>query len=344
VRGKVLAIGGLAVIAVAVLTLLGAMAGSATARTLYVEHLGSFSFEAKLPTTDGYSMYLRGHGHRNVELDLGTEDTEAPYVTMTYVTRSHVGRHDIDANFGRFGRIDLHFAGAPKRSVVHDPACHPARRELSEYGPMVGSADFETLGGVVKLNTPHLRVEEGQVERSFKTTCKPQPREEFEGPGQFAESRPQIVRKGEGFVTTLVARGHSEGQTIDLYAFDLNHEFLADMAATSTRRFGGVTESTSVHAPDQEDGPGEAGKLSILGKGVRPLGATLSASAPFSGSATYRKQPGSPPTWLGSLAVEIPGQGKLSLAGPSFTSIVCAYAGRVPERECERTVGPPHEA
>ena len=39
-------------------------------------HPASFRFEAQLPSSDGYSMFLRGYGHRRIELDLGTESVE----------------------------------------------------------------------------------------------------------------------------------------------------------------------------------------------------------------------------------------------------------------------------
>jgi hypothetical protein len=303
----------------------------------------SFSFEAQMPTSDGYSMYLRGYGHRRIELDLGTENVERPYITMSYTTEGKVNRRGIDADFGDFGRIELNFVGSPERSVSHSPNCRPHGPDLNEYGRMTGSAEFETLGGVVKLDSHQLSVE-GQTWSSPKQTCTPKPSNVVYGRTAMEARRPHRVEKGEGFVTTVMARAHTMGRTIDIYALKLNHEFVPDMAATSTRRFGKVLTSTSVHAPEGEEGPGEAVGLSIDGDGTRPRGATLSAAAPFSGSATYRKAPGAAPSWLGSLAVEIPGEGTLPLAGPEFHAIACAYASNQLQRACERTVAPPHTA
>lgn len=319
-------------------SLLAQVAPAAAAHTTV--RPASFSFEAQLPTSDGYSMYLRGYGHRRIELDLGTENAE-PYTTMSYTTEGKVSRDGIDADFGRFGRIELNLVGSPKRSVFHPPNCQPHGPDVSEYGRMTGSAEFETLGEVVKLDSNRLSIE-GETRSSPKQICTPKPSQIVYGGTAMQARRPHRVEKGEGSVTTVMARAHTLGRTIDIYAVKLIHEFVPDMAATSTRRFGKVLASTSVHAPEGEEGPGEAVGLSINGAGTRPRGAVLSAAAPFSGSATYRKRPGVEPSWLGSLAVEIPGEGTLPLAGPDFHAIACAYASNKLQRACERTVAPPH--
>jgi hypothetical protein len=342
VRAKALLFRFLVVAILAAASLLAQVATAASGQTTI--HPASFSLEAQLPTSNGYSVFLRGYGHRRIELDLGTENVEKPYITMNYTTEGKVNRHGIDADFGRFGRIELNFAGSPRRSVSHSPNCWPHGPDVSEYGRMTGSAEFETLGGVVKLDSHQLSVE-GQTRSSPRQTCTPKPSHVVYGGTTMEVRRPHRVEKGEGFVTTVMARAHTMGRTIDIYAFKLNHEFVPDMAATSTRRFGKVLTSTSVHAPEgEEEGPGEAVRLSIEGSGTRPRGAVLSAAAPFSGGATYRKRPGVAPSWLGSLAVEIPGEGTLPLAGPDFHAIACAYASNELQRACERTVAPPHTA
>jgi hypothetical protein len=342
VRAKAFLLRFLVVVFVAAASLLGQVdAAGATAQTTV--HPASFSFEAQLPTSDGYSMYLRGYGHRRIELDLGTENVEKPYITMKYTTEGKINRNGIDADFGRFGRIELSFVGSPKRSVSHSPNCRPHGPDVNEYGRMTGGAEFETLGGVVKLDSDQLSIE-GETRSSPKQTCAPKPSKVVSRGTAMEARRPHRVEKGEGLVTTVMARAHTMGRTIDIYAFKLNHEFVPDMAATSTRRFGNVLASTSVHAPDGEEGPEQGVRLSIKESGTRPRGATLGAAAPFSGSATYRKRPGVAPSWLGSLTVEIPGEGTLPLAGPDFHAIVCAYASDKLQRACERAVAPPHTA
>jgi hypothetical protein len=46
--------------------------------------------------------------------------------------------------------------------------------------------------------------------------------------------------------------------------------------------------------------------------------ATIAPPRPFSGSATYQGSTGAPPTWIGDLAVSLPGTERLSLVGPDY--------------------------
>jgi len=300
----------------------------------------SFSFEAQLPSSDGYSLYLRSEGHRKIWLDIGTEDIEKSYVTMTYTTTGRVDRNGIEADFGQFGRVDLRFSGSSQRELFPFPNCKGAKPEVQQYGALRGRVEFKSLGGVVELDAS--RVEEGHTRHAPRRTCAPKPSQVTSGGPEIAMRSGRREAESESFVKTFVARARLMERTIDLYAVKIESRVI-DLAATSTRRFGPVLVSTSVHASEDETaGPGQAVELSIAGSGPRPRGASLSAAAPFSGSATYRKRPGAAPSWLGSLAAEIPGEGTLPLAGPGFRAALCSYSSNKLERACERTVAPPH--
>jgi hypothetical protein len=283
-----------------------------------VVHPASFQFEAELPETDGFAIYLRADDHRHVRLEIESEG-EGPYTTLDYSTTGHVRRHGIDVSFGRFGRIDLHFVGKPKRYRYHFPNCKGKKPEVHTN-----------------------RVAEAHTWQTPRRTCTPQPSNIVIG-GPEAPARARLSQEEFAPVRTFLTRARTMGRLIDLYAFDLVGE-VVDAAATSTRRFGPVLVATTVHAPDGEGGPGKAAELSITGKNPRPDGASLTVGTPFSGSATFRKRPGMPATWLGSLTVKIPGEGTLPLAGPDFHAIVCGYESTKLERTCERSVAPPHTA
>ncbi|HEX4305503.1 MAG TPA: hypothetical protein VHZ54_05675 [Solirubrobacterales bacterium] len=302
----------------------------------------SFQFEAELPETDGFIIFLRAEDHRDVKLQIESEG-EGPYTTLSYSTVGQVRRHGIDVDFGRFGRIDLHFAGKPKRERFPYPNCKGKKAEVEESGDMEGAIEFEALGGIAKLHAD--QVSYAHTWQSPSRDCTPKPSRIIIGGPQappVAEGQPSSARGEEIFapLAVFLARAHPEGRLIDLYGIALDGEVI-DAAATSTRRFGPVVVATTVHAPGREGGP-NATELSLTGKGPRPDGAEFHAGAPFSGHATFKKRPGSPPTWLGSLAVRIPGEGKLSLAGPDFDAIICRYEPTKPQRACERSVAPPH--
>jgi hypothetical protein len=60
------------------------------------------------------------------------------------------------------------------------------------------------------------------------------------------------------------------------------------------------------------------------------LAALVQPPWPFEGRAGYRKSPGSPPTWRGTLRVPIPGAGTLRMAGRRFSASLCVKPTSLP--------------
>jgi hypothetical protein len=54
-----------------------------------------------------------------------------------------------------------------------------------------------------------------------------------------------------------------------------------------------------------------------------PLSGSVDPPKPFTGAATFQREPGGAFTWLGDLATELPGIGQVSLAGPAFKAEAC---------------------
>jgi len=54
-----------------------------------------------------------------------------------------------------------------------------------------------------------------------------------------------------------------------------------------------------------------------------PLSGAVDPPGPFTGTATFQREPDGSFSWLGDLAAELPGIGPVQLAGPSFEAIAC---------------------
>jgi hypothetical protein len=315
-------------------------AGSAIARAARtVVQPETFLFEAEIPTKHGWAAFLRADGHRRIELFIHHYDEEVrPYETMSYKTVGHVDRHGISADFDRFGEIHLDFPSNPKRELFPFPNCRGSKPEVIQYGEMHGKIDFEALGGLIRLDRTHV---EGQTRHSPRRTCVPKPSQVYSRRGEREIPVPKRSEP-EFSVQTFLARGHLRGRTVDLFAIDLQDEVI-DLAASSTRRFGSVLVQTTIHAPESEEpGPGKRVDLTIFGDSPRPKAADLEVAPPFLGSARYRTRAAGPPSWLGDLAVQVPGEGELPLAGPEFRAVLCGYLDTQRQRDCERAVASPH--
>ena len=190
---------------------------------------------------------------------------------MTYKTTGRVDRHGIEADFGEFGRVDLRFAGSPERSL-RSPRTARRGSPVRQEGAMRGRVEFESLGGLIQLEAD--RVEGGQTWHAPRRTCTTKP-SEFPPAGRTS-SRGRAAGS-ESRCKTFVARAHLLARTIDLFAVRFERRVI-DVSATSTRRFGPVLVSTSVHALEEHRGARRA-----LGSDPRPRyrppGATLRASA-----------------------------------------------------------------
>jgi hypothetical protein len=58
-----------------------------------------------------------------------------------------------------------------------------------------------------------------------------------------------------------------------------------------------------------------------------PRSASVNPQAPFTGSASFLQEAAGQFAWSGDLAVELPGVGEVSLAGPKFETAVCVGHG-----------------
>lgn len=335
-----------AILVVLICTLLASSGSASAVHHEAIHHPASFSFEADLPSADGYGLILRASDHHRIELAVQREPGAEPYVTMFYRVRGHVGRHGIEADLGRFGRVEMHFIGRLYEERFRFHNCRGRAAVVSRYGDLRGIFRFEALDP--KITSTVYRAK-GQTREEPARTCTPKaPQVSGGGDGSSYARRPVPAEgNGEGLVTGFSALTHADGRTVEIYAFKLNDELgggiISDMAATSTRRFGRVLVSTSVHAPEsEEEVPGEDAEFTVLGKGTRPRRAILSAPAPFLGDGTYLYRPGSAPTFLGTLSVHIPGEGTVPLAGPGFRAALCNYAQVKLQRACEATAAPPH--
>ena len=68
---------------IAALAMLGvvlslAAAGTAGAAHKVIHRRASFSFEAELPSSDGYSLYLRAKNHSDIELEVDRKGGAGP--------------------------------------------------------------------------------------------------------------------------------------------------------------------------------------------------------------------------------------------------------------------------
>jgi hypothetical protein len=64
----------------------------------------------------------------------------------------------------------------------------------------------------------------------------------------------------------------------------------------------------------------DAGPLEIS---TPPRSATVDPPSPFTGSASFQRESAKDFSWTGDLAVELPGIGEVTLAGPKFETALC---------------------
>jgi hypothetical protein len=292
--------------------------------------------------TRGYEVTVDTLGHHRVTLSVQRNGQLA-----SYTTRGKVSRHQVKANFGRFGKVNLRFHGK-RRSFPAPPhnrskprarrtVCH-GRRPQRELGRFHGTIEFDGQNGYTRLAVGRLQ---GEVRRSYRQVCRLVPVRRHKHRAQ----RPAIASAAStnpfGFnLTLLSARSRSGGALTRFTAISLEpprgipvaaKDLFSIITASLQERVGRVRIFRSVMqfaAPE---------KIRISRRGVEPAKARLALSSPFSGRAHYKEtNEGSPASWTGSLGVRLLGTGLLPLTGPRFHVVLCRVSAFNPRQSCFR--------
>lgn len=289
--------------------------------------------------TRGYGITVDALGHHRVTLTVSKSNQLA-----SYTTRGKVSRHQVQADFGRFGGLSLRFHGKrrPFRTAPHRPAKHRRKRTVCrgrapqrEIGRFRGTIEFEGQRGYTRLAVGKLR---GEVRRSYRQVCRLVPvRRHRERP------RPAVASASSanpfGFnLTLLSARSRVGGALTRFTAISLEpprgipvprKDLFSIVTASLQERVGRVRVFRSAMqfaAPK---------RIRISRRGVDPATARLALAAPFGGRAHYKAaDAGKPASWTGSLGVRLLGSGLLPLTGPRFHVVLCRVSAFNPRQAC----------
>lgn len=303
-------------------------------------HLVTSSF-----ATRGYIVRIETVGHHRVILT-----AEKNSQVATYTVRGKVSRHRVRADFGRFGRVNLHFNGRPqpfaKEPKKGDSSRDKRRRcrgrkPEREVGAFRGAVEFEGQRLYTRLAVGGLK---GELRRSYRQVCwlrRPAP----EARAHVSGNAPVLVHRAgipsTGFTIAVLSARARVGHSLTFFsAINLEAPFgipiprgerFSLISAYRQERVGRVRvfRSTFLSA-----GPGQ---VRISRRGAHPAKARVALGPPFSGTASFRDATAkSRASWQGDLVVRLPGTGALPLTGPHFHASLCRASAFHPHSACFR--------
>jgi hypothetical protein len=293
--------------------------------------------------TRGYDVTVDTLGHHRVTLTVSKNGQLA-----SYTTKGKVSRHQVKADFGRFGAVSLRFRG--KRHPFPPASGQRSKRRTTralcrgrdpqrEVGRFRGAIEFEGQRGYTKLAVGKLR---GEVRRSYRQVCRLVPVDKNR---KHRDRRPAVASAAAtdpfGFNLTLLSARSRVGRTLTRFSsISLEpprgipvppKDLFSIITASLQERVGRVRVFRSAMqfaAPK---------RVRISRRGIDPATARLALDSPFSGSARYRAAgDGSPVTWTGDLGVRLLGSGLLPLTGPHFHVVLCRVSAFNPRQSCFR--------
>lgn len=292
---------------------LGALAlpSAASAKPGPVVKPKSLHLRAALPASNGYSVGLSTNGHRQVIVSVSKEDFNARYTALGKVTRK-----GIEADFGDFGRVSLRFRSKSRsrqRSILA-PYLPPqlrnrckGRAPIRERGVFVGNVRFSGEHDFTTVRAHRLK---GSLVRSYRRVCKSNLR---------ADASAKISEED----TLIGAEAQRHGMLRFLLALEISVAVKQEDLSL-TIAVGGLKEKVGRVAISKVQllfNETDTIRASPLGR--RPVTAELKLPKPFEGSASYLEEGKAPPTWSGDLALRLPGDGLVPMAGPEFEANIC---------------------
>ena len=268
---------------------------------------GSDGFEFQLALGSGEATTLSGfrHDHGGGQI-VRYEVADPPPV-------SDDGSFDLKV--GRLGRFQGHFVPTSQRPEEGElePGC-TGQPGLIERGFVVGSFVFRGKLGFSRIDAHRAKA---QIARIPASVCPERRLHTDRSDRQRAEAAAK-----EEHELTLIAGTRSpairfealrseppgtsaEGPTLVLFTAS---DRTSGGLTTRSADFGVAPKSSSLVSPDP----------------VHPLAeATVEASAPYSGYATFRLEGPTKASWTGDLKAELPGLGPVAMAGPKFSAGLC---------------------
>ncbi|HET9592046.1 MAG TPA: hypothetical protein VFP17_03950, partial [Solirubrobacterales bacterium] len=265
-------------------------------------HPGRYLLAIELPESDGWQMGIAASGHDEVEL---TATRGA--ASVAYRAPGRVSSQRVEADFGALGRIDLKLDLEARGTGV--PRLHGRCTGRSPYelvGSFHGTVDFSGEPNVAGVSADRGHA---TIRRSFQHVCQP-----LELPG--------LGKKPIPLETDVVAaQSHENGRTTEMAAIgiDLFHEFFLGLITGSVSERAGTVKITR----SRKGLIFEEKELHLSKPGAEPERAKVKPSWPFRGSGFFVKPNGEPAQWEGNLNVQVPGGGRLALAGPNFNGTLC---------------------
>lgn len=283
-----------------------ALPAGAMAKPGYSVFPGSFYLSAKLPKSNGYTVYLGSQGHRWVEMVVDRRGESA-----FYFARGKANRHGVDVDFGRFGHVHADFEGHRPKSEPIFPGCH-GRRPIEVRGRLEGDFRLRGEDGYVTVSAERAKA---SYERTFRWVCQ--------FGAEPADDREQV--------DVLEATGRAGGREIRFGATYLTSIGVPVISASTSERIGRViaaklTSTFSENSSLEFSPP----------KSSRPTTATVKPSLPFRGSASYVVQPDGSSEWSGDLRVPLAGLGQVQLTGPGFHADACRIPLSEGALKCKR--------
>jgi hypothetical protein len=280
-----------------------AVAPSAGAKPGYSVFGGFHSIELSLKGSNGYRIYVEKRG-RQIALLAAGKQSVAVYSPHAEVPEGS----EIKARFPGVGRVSMRFhpQGPPRRTPPEPfPGCRGGEK-VEQAGHFVGTIRFRGERGYTSVRATRAK---GAIETWTKEVCKRSPSEDD-------DSEPLADR------TELWVKWESGKRGVGFDASVLGDPFDSITFGASV-----VERSRKMTIFRHTFAEGKKGSLVIGDTRPYPLSATVTPPAPFSGSAEYKRTPDGDRTWTGSLAVTLPGLGRVPLTGPDFDPRLCQLSG-----------------
>jgi hypothetical protein len=312
-------------VATAIVGALAAPAGASAAKPRRVRQPPSITATVLGHGTAGFEFSFITLGSRGDVLWLrktvgGGGEESAIYFDLPRGGATNFANGRLDAKIGRLGRFRGHFVPdtsltqGPEEGCTGDPT-------VTEKGHFVGSFSFQ---GEMGFTTVQARRAQGTVTRQGATSCPTSPPH---GPRQHRSphGNAEKERKNRERETFRLLAGDAEGNLV----FRAERQGSpkpekispTTFSASRTEKIGRLEVIRSASELEIGDDTATAFQVPNL---AEPLAeATVSPSAPFSGSATFHLDGPKSAGWTGDLAVELPGAGQVPLTGEDIAAGLC---------------------